>query len=164
MTTQTDYSSTEQQDPPKISSTLNVLTILTFIGCSIFLIFTIMTPWFLNFSTKMIDKAVQGELTPEKMAAMRKAKENIELTQHNLVPLIVLGIAGIVLCFVGALMMRKLKKDGFWIYVAGQIVPLLGSLFIVGTSQYQGISSFFLPAIQIVFIVLYSMQRKNLVY
>ncbi len=45
----------QQQSLP---SGLKVLTILTFIGCAIGAVFTLITPWMMNFALKMMDKAV----------------------------------------------------------------------------------------------------------
>ena len=88
----------------------------------------------------------------------------MELSQQNAIPLTIIGMAGIILCFVGALWMRKLKKDGYWMYVAGEIAPVLGSVFILGTAQYTGVSSILLGVgIPILFVVLYTLQRKHLV-
>jgi hypothetical protein len=60
--------------------------------------------------------------------------------------------------------MRKLKKDGFWIYTAGEILPLIGNFILLGTAQYTGVGSVIIGvAIPLVFIILYAMQRKYLV-
>ena len=75
-----------------------------------------------------------------------------------------ISIVGIVLCVVGAVWMRKLKKDGFWIYTAGEILPLIGSFILLGTKQYTGVTSIiFGVGIPVLFIVLYARQRKYLV-
>ncbi len=144
---------------------LNVLTILTFIGCGIGAIFTLATPWLMKFSLNMMNKAAESgtDLTPKQAADMEVSKKAIELTQANMVPLLAIGVVGIVLCFVGALMMRKLKKDGFWIYVAGQVLPVIGSLALMGMAQFTGVTSYFMFLIPFVFIFLYSRQRKFLV-
>lgn len=144
---------------------LNVLTILTFIGSAIGAIFTLATPWLMKFSLNMMNKAAESgtDLTPKQSADMEVSKRAIELTQANIVPLLAIGMVGIVLCFVGALMMRKLKKDGFWIYVAGQVLPIIGSLVLMGMAQFTGVTSYIMFLIPIVFVVLYSMQRKYLV-
>lgn len=144
---------------------LNVLTILTFIGSAIGIIFTLATPWLSKFSLNMINKATEtgADLTPKQITDMEASKKAIELTQTNMVPLLLIGAAGIVLCFIGALMMRKLKKDGFWIYVSGQILPIIGSLALLGMAQFTGVTSYIIFLIPIVFISLYSMQRKYLV-
>ena len=147
-----------------LPSGLNVLTILTFIGCALGLIFSIATPWILKFSLKMMEKASETstELTPKQVTDMEVAKRSIELTQNNMVPSIIIGLIGIALCFVGALMMRKLKKDGFWLYVGGQLLPLIGSFILLGTAQFTGAMSYIMFAIPLIFIVLYYMQMKHL--
>ncbi len=162
-----DPSTGQEADPwtrPALPSSLNVLTILTITGCSFFTLMLLATPSLLKFSKKMIDSSKVEDLSPEKIIEMQKARQVIELTENNLIPLMLIGGVGIILCFWGALQMRKLKKDGYWIYVAGQILPLLGGLLIVGTAQYSGITSFFMPVISVVFIILYTTQRKYLVY
>ena len=154
-----------EYEPQALPKALNVLTILTFIGCAFGAIFTLLTPWLMKFLLGVMNKAAESgtDLTPKQVADMEASKKVIELTQTNMVPLIAIGVVGIVLCFVGALMMRKLKKDGFWIYVAGQVLPLIGSIVLLGTAQFTGTSSYIMFVIPIVFIVLYSMQRKYLV-
>ena len=144
---------------------LNVLTILTFIGCALGAIFTLATPWLMKFSLNMMNKAAETgtDLTPKQNSDMEASKKVIELTQANMTPLLLIGAAGIVLCFIGALMMRKLKKDGFWIYVSGQVLPIIGSLALLGMAQFTGVTSYIMFLIPIVFIILYSMQRKYLV-
>ena len=144
---------------------LNVLTILTFIGCAIGAIFTLITPWLMKFLLGIMNKAAESgtDLTQKQVADMEASKKVIELTQANMVPLLAIGIVGVVLCFVGALMMRKLKKDGFWIYVAGQVLPIVGNLALLGMAQFTGVSSYIMFLIPFVFIFLYSRQRKFLV-
>ena len=143
---------------------LNVLTILTFIGCALGAIFTIATPWLMKFSLNMMNKAAESgtDLTPKQASDMEVSRKAIELTQANMIPLLAIGIVGIILCFVGALMMRKLKKDGFWLYLGGQLLPLIGNIILLGTSQFTGATSYIMFAIPIVFIVLYYGQMKHL--
>lgn len=148
-----------------LPSGLNVLTILTFIGCAIGAIFTMITPWMMNFSLKMMDKAATSgeELSAKKLEEMEKGRQAIELTQSNMIPLLLIGGLGIILCFVGALMMRKLKKDGFWVYVGGQVLPIAGSFALMGMAQFTSMWSYLMLLIPIVFILLYAGQRKYLV-
>jgi hypothetical protein len=165
-----DYSNTndvlinEALPKESLPQGLNVLTILTFIGCGFYLLVSIATPWLTNFSLKMMDKAASGggDISEAKLADIEKSRALLELTKANMIPLIAIGLIGIALCFWGALMMRKYKKDGFWIYVAGQIIPIVGSFALLGAKQFNGISSYIGFVIPIVFIVLYSLQRKYL--
>lgn len=141
---------------------LNVLTILTFIGCAIFGLFTIFTPWILKFSASMLDKASSSgkDLTSKQIDDLEKGRAALELSQINMVPILILGLVGIILCFIGALMMRKLKKDGFWLYIAGQIVPLIGNFVLLGTAQFTSAWSYIGLAFPLLFIYLYFTQMK----
>ena len=161
--TTTNRIDSDDFEKPVLPSMLNVLTILTFIGCSIFFLFSLATPAIIKWSKEMMDKASKTDLTPKEIADIEKGRQAMELMEQHMWPLMIIGIAGIILCFIGALMMRKLKKDGYWIYLAGQVVPYIGSLILVGTAQYSGAGSFVVPVISLIFIILYTTQRKYLV-
>ena len=164
--TTADILNFDENSKPKLPSGLNVLTILTFIGSAVFGLLTLLMPFLYKFLIGMMDKAVNSgkELSAKELAGMEKSRSLMELSQQNAIPLTIIGMAGIILCFVGALWMRKLKKDGYWMYVAGEIAPVLGSVFILGTAQYTGVSSILLGVgIPILFVVLYTLQRKHLV-
>jgi hypothetical protein len=151
---------------PKLPSGINVLTILTFIGCGVGLLFSLLTPVISKFFLGFMDKAKTSgnELSAKQLADMEKGKAALELTIANMVPLMIIGLLGIALCFVGALWMRKLRKDGFWIYVGGELLPLIGSFIILGTAQFTGVFSVIMAVgIPVLFIILYSMQRKFLI-
>ena len=153
-------------EKPQLPSGLNVLTILTFIGCGVGLLFTLLTPTISKFFLGFMDKAKSSgnELSAKQLAEIEKGKAVLELTLANMVPLMIVGLLGIVLCLVGAIWMRKLKKDGFWIYVGGELLPVIGSFIILGTAQYTGVTSVVMGiGIPVVFVILYSMQRKFLV-
>jgi len=151
--------------PKPLPQGINVLTILTFIGCAFALLITAATPIFLKMGKKMMDQASSSgkDFTDAQLADMAKAKQMMELTQQNMVPLITIGLLGVIACFVGALWMRKLKKDGYWVYVAGEILPVIGSFILLGTAQFTDWKSYLGLIIPIVFVILYSSQRKYLV-
>jgi hypothetical protein len=146
----------------KLPKTLNVLTILTFIGCGIIGIFTLLTPMITNFGLKALEKAGSAagqDLSAKQVADIERSKGAMELMKANMRPVILVGLLGVILCLVGAIMMRKLKKDGFWIYVAGQVLPIVGTLVIMGT-KYNTPLSYAFYIIPALFIFLYSQQRK----
>ena len=161
----TDSLNMNEFEKKKLPSTLNVLTILTIIGCSVFGLLTLFTPKLLAFSKNMIEKtqASGKDMSAKQSADLQKSLEQIELSQANLIPLMVIGLVGIALCLAGALMMRKLKKDGFWIYVAGQVLPVVANGILMGADQFKGIWPVVMIAIQVTFIALYATQRKFLV-
>ena len=78
--------------------------------------------------------------------------------------MLIIGLAAIALCFYGALQMRKLKKQGFFIYLIGQLLPFLNTALFVGLFMFQGIGFAVGSAITVLFILLYLTQKKNLVY
>ncbi len=154
----------DNRNVTKLPSGLNVLTILTFIGCAIFGLFTLFTPMINKFLLGFIDKAASSgqELSAKQLAEMEKGRAALELANQNMIPLMAIGMAGIILCFVGALWMRKYKKDGYWMYIAGELTPVLGSFLIMGTAQYTGVSSILIGiGIPVLFVILYTMQRKH---
>lgn len=155
----------DEQGKAKLPSGLNVLTILTFIGCAIFGLLTLLTPVINKFLKGIMDKATSSgqELSAKELAEIEKGKVAMELASQNMIPLMVIGMVGIILCFIGALWMRKYKKDGYWIYVAGELAPVLGGFFIMGTAQFSGVVSILIGiGIPVLFVILYTMQRKYL--
>jgi hypothetical protein len=72
-------------------------------------------------------------------------------------------IVGALLCLFGALLMRKLKKQGFLIYTAGELITPLASIVIVGLGSMMGMLMLTGLIVPIVFIILYGLQRKHLV-
>ena len=148
----------------KLPSGINVLTILTFIGCGIGAIFTAFLPTIYKILLGFMDKAAANDdISAKDLAEMATAKNAIELAQANMVPLIIINLIGIALCLVGALWMRKLKRDGYWLYVAGELLPVIGTFILLGTSQFTGVFSVLMAVgIPLLFISLYTMQRKYL--
>lgn len=156
-------SSIFETDKKELPSTLNVLTILTFVGCGLGLIFSLASPKLLEFSRSMIEKAAQNTTDDLQLAKLEEARQTMDITQQNMIPLMGLGIAGIIACFIGAWMMRKLKKDGYYIYVIGQIVPIVGTMVFLGSTYFSDWKNIIGLVIPVVFIVLYTLQKKHLV-
>ena len=152
---------------PKLPSGINVLTILTFIGCGLGLLFALLTPVINKFFLGFMEKAQTSagrELTTKELTDIEKGKAAIELSQANMVPLMTIGIISIALCLVGAIMIRKLRKDGFWIYIGGEFLPVIGNFIVMGTGQFTGVISVVLIiGIPLLFAILYAKQRKYLI-
>lgn len=151
---------------PQLPGGLNVLTILTFIGSGLGLLFIFLTPVIYRFSLSMMDKAKSSgaDLTSKQLSDMEKGRAAIELGQANMIPLVIISVTGIALCLLGAIWMRKLKKDGFWIYASGELLPVIGSFIVMGTAQYTGVFSILIAvALPVLFVILYAVRRKYLV-
>ena len=151
---------------PALPGSLNVLTVLTFIGSSLLLLYALALPKLMSFFKGMMDKAATSgqELSNKQIADMEKGRKGIELVLANMVPIVIVTILGSILCIVGAVMMRKLKKDGFWIYIGGELLPLIAGFVLMGTAQFNGVFSIILGVgLPIAFIILYASQRKYLI-
>lgn len=159
-----DNLDTDNYEKAKLPQGLNVLTILTFIGCGLVGLFALCAPVVNDYFLKYLnDQLASGkDFTANQLAKLEKGKEAIELAQQHMIPLMTVGLIGVALCLVGALWMRKLRKDGFWLYVAGELTPMISIAFIMGFDYYKSVGNIIGAAIPVVFVVLYSFQRKYL--
>ena len=158
----------EQQAPKGLPGNLNVLTILTFIGCGLSYIGLIIS-LFTN-SASNIEKqreqleAMQDNMESSKMADM--VQQSLEVAQRsydNRYILLASGLLFTTMCLIGALQMRKLKKSGYMLYVIGEIAPIIVSAALIGFSLVGGIMTTLTAVIALVFVILYTTQRKHLV-
>jgi len=147
----------------KLPSLLNVLTILSIIGC-VFQFFSMpISKWLMGFAMKALEnQEAVAKMSADDVEKMQKAKTVFELMEANSIPLWIVTLLGVGLCFYGVLQMRKLKKDGFYMYAIGEVIPLIGTGIIIGFSnQFNGTSSYiFGIGLPILFIGLYYSQLK----
>ena len=167
MTNQTnDMLDFNDGDKPALPTPLNVLTILTFVGSALGLF-----GGFWQFFTaeksyremvKMQDKMDQMPGFVKKMMGP-DALENARKTMENKVPVLLLTLVGVALCIYGAIEMRKLKKQGFILWIAGEFLPIIGAFFFIGTGMLSGFAAFaFL--FPLIFLILYAVNKKHLIY
>ena len=148
----------------KIPEMLNVITILTFVGCGVFAIGNIYS---FSHAQKGYDDLVQAQDkladAPEFLKSMAGPKmvEVARLSLENRVPILLLALVGYGLCLYGAIRMRALKKEGFPVYVLGQLVPVVASFIFLGTGSFGGLALIGL-LFPVVFIILYATQLKNM--
>lgn len=152
----------------KLPTGLNVLTILTFIGSAIGLIFSI--TGYLNAQKnltemeKLMNDSEKMAQIPDFMKSMF-SPEAVELIRLQVVyktPLLILGLIGIVLCVMGALQMRKLKMQGYFLWLIGEILPVIGFIIFIGVGSFKGFMGILMICILVLFILLYTLQRKHL--
>ena len=70
-------------------------------------------------------------------------------------------LLGTLLCIVGAVFMRKLVKNGFYLYTAGQLLPVIISTLILGIGSMAGFGALGL-VFPIGFIIMYYTQLKHM--
>ena len=147
----------------KIPSMLNVLTILTYVGNGLGIISA-----FYSYITAAsnYDKIVQAQDKLDQAPGFLKSLMGPDPvgTAHrqldNRLPLLLLNLVGCLLCFYGALQMRKLKKTGFSIYIIGDLVPCIGLVLFIGATMLTSFGGLFGIVIIIVFAILYATQLK----
>lgn len=161
----------EDQTPPKLTSTLNVLTILTFIGCALQFIsaFFAFTTAKSNYENREeVIQQMQSDEVPGFLKGMMGTPEEyteiVTKSLENRIPILLISLLSVFLCFYGALQMRKLKKQGYTFYVVGQILPFISIIVFLGTSIAFSGGTLFSFVIALIFILLYTTQRKHLVY
>jgi len=149
----------------KLPGSINVLTILTFIGSGLGLIGSIWSFARAQKSYEDMQKLMNSDdlekmpafvrkmYTPEMLDFMRKSYE-------NRFPVMILSVIGCVLCIYGAMEMRKLKQTGYWLWLAGELMPFVAIIF---TGIVMGWNFYIMITIIALFIILYSTQRKYLV-
>ena len=134
----------EDKDMKKLPQMLNILTILTYIGCGLGLLGILLGFLGVGLLSSFAPKSTQGV----DVASAVSKYATISL---------VLSLVGIALCFFGAIKMRNLQKVGFYIYIAGQLVPIIFTFATAGVSF--GVIGVIIP---LVFIILYATQLKFL--
>ncbi len=153
----------------KLPSGLNVLTILTYIGSAISLMGTL---WSFatakqTFETKdsVLEKMNSGEMPAFAKSMMPDPahfEEMVTKSYENRIPILLISLIAVGLCIAGAMQMRKRKKQGYLLYVIGELLPFIAMVFFIGTFVLTGVGGMVGIGIAILFIMLYTAQRKHL--
>jgi len=149
--------------PKELPGMLNVLTILTFIGCGISYIFSI---WgYVSSTAEKLAEAQEkrAQLSDNSGFAAKLLDDSINAARVSYdykTLLLITNLIFITLCLIGALQMRKLKRSGYFIYLIGELAPvfLLAGLL----SSPTNISLMFSLFFAVLFVILYSTQLKYL--
>jgi hypothetical protein len=154
-------------EPPRsktLPGMLNVLTILTFIGCGLGFLGSC---W--GFISASADRVAKAQEQLDKLGdrggfGKKFMEDSINIAQisydHKTLILIV-NLVCLAMCLVGAIQMRKLKRTGFFIYTIGELAPvfLLAGLL----SSMSNINLVFSAIFAFLFVILYATQLKHLV-
>jgi len=153
--------------PTKPSSVLNTLSILTIIWSVISIVLSGITFLFIekNYAeTKKMMDANGLENAPGfvKNLVNKDSLLQLEKAVEFKTPMFILALVGAILCIIGAIEMRKLKSHGYTFWLCGELLPILSTIIFIGVNAYAGfsLSNLFFP---VLFIVLYSVYRKELV-
>ena len=155
---------------PKRPTFLTVLCILSFIGIGLGLISGLM-----SFATAgmMDDMAEMTEQTMEEgMAELEQEWEDAGIegsggfleglmnqgmaAMEHARTLAIIQILANLLCLFGVLKMWKLKKQGFYLYTVGELVPPIAGIILVGGIMATGL------IIPLLFVILYGVNLKHM--
>ena len=154
-------------DNGKLPSSLNVLTILTIIGCALGFISSIYSFFTSKKSYETMKEAISSGKMDEapKWAKSMMSPEMLELTKkvyENRLPILILSLVAIALCLYGALEMRKRKKQGYTFWLIGELLPFATTIIFMGATAFMGFGLLF-ALFPVIFIILYTVNRKHLV-
>jgi hypothetical protein len=159
-----DQLNLEEKDMKNLPQGLNVLTILTYIGCAFQALGAIYTYFTIGASYKMIE-GMSGGMQQEGMEGFGKimsgASDVVKKQYENRTVIVLLAVVCAAICFYGAMQMRNRKAMGFNIYVAGELIYPIVNMLLIGFTGFGafGVIGLIFP---IVFVILYAMQRKYL--
>lgn len=81
----------------------------------------------------------------------------------------IVNVLAAVICFVGVLLMWKLKKTGFYIYVVGEIAPIIVGIIVLGAAGLFSFAGGFFAKIMVLayvfpiaFLIMYGLNFKHL--
>lgn len=151
---------------PSLPSGLNVLTILTFIGSALGLLMSVWT--YINAEKSYKDLLAAQDKMESAPAFVKnmmgpKMLEMSQRSMENKLPIMLLNIVAAALCIYGAMEMRKLKKQGYILWVVGEVLPIIAGLLFVGAGIFGGFALIAM-IFPVIFIILYSVQKKYLIY
>lgn len=158
-------------DTPKRPVFLTVLCILTFIGSGWGLIsggiqYFSAEKQVENFvaQKEKATKEIARSSGDDKDARMgQKMVESMQgvLTVENIRKTGVVAVFSALFCLAGALLMWNLNKTGFYLYIVGVAIMVVGPIMIYGTNNFISmISGVFYGVVGIAFIIMYGLNVK----
>jgi len=142
---------------------INILTILTIVGSILLLGILLFGEWNMDRAYEQHIIVQEGGTTGMEWSdnQLRNSWEAFQITYEYRYEMLSLGLLGMLLCLVGAILMRKGQLKGLWIWLVGEWVPLISSLAITGVGMLQGMQLAGL-IIPIAFTALYFAHKKYL--
>lgn len=156
-----------EEEKKGIPTFLKVLCILTFVGAGFGIIGALYSMAMHEFTMSMMDKSfASGEGNP----FLPKNSTYMETLQKWGMVSYAMNLVGSLLCLLGAIIMWKLKKSGFYIYVLGQIIPFIAAYGLLGGMTSGGgmfaglvlIGQIIGAIFPIAFIVMYAVNLKHM--
>lgn len=161
------------QPPKKRPVFLTVLCILTFVSCGFGLLgsgFGLLAGGQMQKqqlqTQRMMDRLQRDQDTPEIFDSMMESTQKMQKwnTFNQL-----MSLGNVVICFAGAMLMWRLRKAGYFIYVAGQILPFITLYVMYSVMQnvpFMGaavlIGAVFAAIFAVGFAIMYGLNLKHM--
>jgi hypothetical protein len=168
-TNTTDNFSTATPVAPVRPQMLSVLCILTWICCGLMLISTVLSVAFKQSPEEQYEAIEKMREASPEMAEQMEAAYAAQAESNQTVGL-ALNMVALGLSAFGAYMMWQLKKTGFYVYLAGEILPYFG--FLTGGSEMMlasmggtGMMTMVIGGmifLDLLFIILYAVNLKHM--
>lgn len=145
----------------KLPDMLNVLTILSFIGCGFQLLSAIFNYMNICSSVRKIEELSELSESGPFGSIIGSSIKIAELQCEKKEIILIVSILFGALSLIGAIMMRKLKKAGFYSYVVGNLGLPIATVVLLSTAMgtFSYVTGFFFP---VLFVVLYATQLKHM--
>lgn len=159
-----------EETEKKLPAFLKVLCILTFVGAGLGILGAIYAMFMQGFTLRMLENSNGVYQNNPFLAAFDNSAYIAALKKWGQINNL-LALLGSALCLFGALMMWKLKKSGFFLYVGGQILPFIGMYGLMGGlmpnsgGAFAGLALFgqiFAIIFPLGFIIMYGVNYKHL--
>lgn len=154
---------------PVRTTFITVLCVLTFVGSGYSLVSSIITMQLAGKFEQLNEQAVNKEI---KSSGTEKGNEFAEkmindskemLKKENVIKLNIGNIVANLLTLAGAILMFRMNKRGFWLYLAGIIIWIGTPLALFGVNSVPGIiSAVGQGIVGVLFVVMYAFNLKEM--
>lgn len=162
----------EKQNSPVRPTFLLVICILTFIGSG----WSVLSNLFSIFTSEMMDSSLQMEQYSNMMGNiegsasssfltgfLNSSMEVLQATAAHAREIAVMQLVLSVISLLGAIMMFQLRRFGFYLYTAAQILALFVLPYFAGFSTLVVIGMLWSAFISLIFIILYAVNLRYMV-
>lgn len=152
----------EQQQPAKKErpTFLTVLCILSFIGVGIVVISNIVALIGGGVSKAIMESSEEVMEAMETVEEVPVVGESVSKIVSSASTIAAINLIAALVVLVGVFMMWSLKKTGYYIYIVGEIAPVIALIVLGGL--LGGFMAIFSSFIAILFIVLYGLNVKHM--
>lgn len=154
---------------PVRTTFITVLCVLTFVGSGYSLVSSIITMQLAGKFEQLNEQTVNKEI---KSSGTEKGNEFAEkmindskemLKKENVIKLNIGNIVANLLTLAGAILMFRMNKRGFWLYLAGIIIWIGTPLALFGVNSVPGIiSAVGQGIVGVLFVVMYAFNLKEM--